>query len=268
MRMLLFAVDDEPRMLRLLHQAVQEAAPEAEVRDFPLGTLAVQALEEGARPAVVFSEIQMPGLNGLGLAVKTRRLSPGTKVVFVTDRPEYALDAYRVHASGYIMKPVDADRVREELEICKPPAPECPGDRLQVRCFGHFEVFWRGRPLMFGRRKTKELLAFLVDREGRACTAEEISAALWEDETDLPTTKARIRQLISDMRGTFQQNGMGDMLVRRSGQLAIRRDRIDCDYYRMLEGDRKSVNAYQGEYMSQYSWAEITSGKLFFRKDR
>ena len=267
--MLLFAIDDEPRMLRLLHQAMAEAAPDAEIMDFSLGTGAVQAVEErGLRPDVVFSDIQMPGLGGLRLAVKIKRLSPGTKIVFVTGYSEYALDAYRVHASGYIMKPVDAGQVREELENLTFFAPESGEDRLQVRCFGSFEVFWKGRPLMFGRKKTKELLAFLIDQEGKACTAEEISAALWENETDMQATKTRIRQLISDMKATFQEAGIEDALIRRSGQLAIQRERIDCDYYRMLDGDMNAANAYRGEYMSQYSWAEITSGKLYFRQKR
>ena len=84
----------------------------------------------------------------------------------------------------------------------------------------------------------------------------------------MQATKTRIRQLISDMKATFQEAGIEDALIRRSGQLAIQRERIDCDYYRMLDGDMNAANAYRGEYMSQYSWAEITSGKLYFRQKR
>ena len=43
------------------------------------------------------------------------------------------------------------------------------------------------------------------------------------------------------------------------GRIAIRMEGIDCDYYRMLAGDMDAVNAFHGEYMSQYSWAEITT---------
>ena len=117
---------------------------------------------------------------------------------------------------------------------------------------------------MFGRRQTKELLAFLVDREGASCTAEEIAGALWEGETDMRALKHRIRDLISDMKKTLELIGMGNILLRRSGQLAIQRDMVDCDYYRMLDGDMRAANAYHGAYMSQYSWAEITTGRLFF----
>ena len=43
-------------------------------------------------------------------------LSPDTKIVFVTGYPDYALDAYQIHADGYILKPATPDRILEELE--------------------------------------------------------------------------------------------------------------------------------------------------------
>lgn len=56
------------------------------------------------------------------------------------------------------------------------------------------------------------------------------------------------------------------MIIRQRGLVAIRKEKLDCDYYRMLEGDMDAVNAFNGEYMIQYSWAEITAGQLAFGK--
>ena len=88
---------------------------------------------------------------------------------------------------------------------------------------------------MFGRRQTKELLAYLIDRKGTVCAAEEIAATLWEDETNIGVMKTRLRQLISDLRATLEGIGLGDMVIRRRGLLGLRLERVDCDYYRMLE---------------------------------
>ncbi len=263
--MLVFAIDDEPKMLRLLHHAIEEAEPNAEIMDFPRGAKALSAIEEqDLHPDVVFSDIQMPGIDGLELAVRLRTLAPETKVVFVTGYDNYALEAYRLHASGYVMKPVEAARIKEELSHITPQKEENPA-KLKVQCFGRFEVFWKGEPLTFGRKQTKELFAFLIDQEGKICTSEEISTALWEEEPNLHLTKTRIRQLINDMKKTLSGIGMEQAIIRRSGQLAIRKDVVDCDYYRMLEGDMDAVNSYYGEYMTQYSWAELTEGRLYFR---
>ena len=38
----------------------------------------------------------------------------------------------------------------------------------------------------------------------------------------------------------------------------IREDKIDCDLYRLLEGDADAINSYRGEYMSSYPWASLT----------
>lgn len=264
--MLILAIDDEPKMLRLLHRAIEEAAPDAQVMDFPLGSAALDAIEkEKLLPSVVFTDIRMPKIDGLALAVELKRLAPDAKIVFVTGYDEYALEAYRLHASGYVMKPVDAQRIREELSNVAAYLPDESG-KLDVRCFGGFEVFWQGEPLPFSRRKTKELLAWLIDRRGTSCEAEETIAVLYEETSieGLKAAKQSLRALVHDLKNTLHGIGMDDVLIRKGGTLAIRPERLDCDYYRMLEGDMTAVNAFRGEYMEQYSWAEITKAGLYF----
>ena len=263
--MLIFAIDDEPLLAAASMRIIQEAKPEAQVLSFLRAADALKAISEsGLKPDVVFSDIQMPGISGLELAVRLKTLSPSTKIVFVTGYEQYALDAFRVHAHGYLLKPLDVDQVLEELERLPPPASPRP-DRICVRCFGYFDVFWKGQPLAFNRRKTRELFAFLIDREGTVCTPEDIASALWENECNMKAAKNRIRVLISDLRSTLSEIGMESLIIRRSGWIAIRRELVDCDYYRMLDGEMAAVNSYRGEYMLQYSWAELTAGKLHFR---
>ena len=270
--MLFFVVDDEPIILNASRQVVQKAYPEADVRAFGLAKNALQAIqEEQLFPDIVFCDIEMPGMTGLEFAVKMKTASPQSKIVFVTGYSQYALEAFQVHAHGYILKPMTVERVLEECDRlpAEAPSPE-PAEpkedkRLQVRCFGYFEVFWNGTPLMFSRRQTKELFAYLVDRKGDACTAEEIAAAIWEDEDNLKHLKARIRVLISDLRQTLNGIGQENVLIRRSGRVAICTDQLNCDYYRMLTGDVDAINSFTGEYMLQYSWAEMTAGKMLFQ---
>ena len=265
--MLIFAIDDEPKMLRALHRAIAAAEPDAEVRDFARAAEVLRAInEEGARPEVVFSDIEMPGIDGLELAVRIKDASPESRIIFVTGYPKYAAQAYRLHINGYILKPADAERVREELDALNlPQAPPEP-DKLSVQCFGYFDVFWKGEPLIFKRTLEKELFAYLIDREGAACTSEEIISALWEDESDERAAKHRLRTIISELRKTLREIGMEKVLIRERRQTAVRRDMVDCDYYRTLDGDTAALNAYHGEYMKQYSWAELTTAKLHFRQ--
>ena len=57
-------------------------------------------------------------------------------------------------------------------------------------------------------------------------------------------------------------NGIGDVFELKSRNLRVRPEMIDCDLYRFLEGDEEAVNAYFGEYMSQYTWASNTEAQL------
>ncbi|MCR5487116.1 MAG: hypothetical protein K6F35_06245 [Lachnospiraceae bacterium] len=56
------------------------------------------------------------------------------------------------------------------------------------------------------------------------------------------------------------------MIIRKYGLLGIDASKIDCDYYAYRDGNPAAVNAFRGEYMSQYSWAEKTLGSLVFKK--
>lgn len=263
--MTIFAVDDEAAMLAELHQSIREACPEAEIHDF---RFAAEALEEmtdsGLIPDVVFSDIELPGMNGLDLAVRIKQLAPAAKIIFVTGYSQYALEAYRQHINGYVLKPIDADQIRQELEYLTESYRQDPG-KMQVRCFGYFEVYWQGKPVVFGRKQTKELLAFLIDRNS-ICTSEEISDALWEGETNIKACKTRLRSLLHDLKGTLAEIGAANIVIRRRDTIGIDSTLLDCDYYRFLKGDIQAVNAFHGEYMKQYSWAESTLGAIMSGK--
>ena len=66
------------------------------------------------------------------------------------------------------------------------------------------------------------------------------------------------------MRKTFAEIGVEHVLIRGNGTMAIDRNLVDCDYFRFLDGDITAINQYRGEYMTQYSWAELTSSALYF----
>ena len=77
----------------------------------------VEALEtiDRVRPDVVFLDIQMPGLTGFEVA---RRLldGPTAHIIFVTAYDQHAIEAFEVNAVDYLLKPVDAGRLRGALQ--------------------------------------------------------------------------------------------------------------------------------------------------------
>lgn len=256
-------VDDEQAALDILNRALLEAQPDAELQSFSyISEALAQVQEKDFHPDVAFLDIEMPGMSGLEAAKRIREISPRTNIVFVTAYSDYALDAFPLHPSGYLVKPATAEKVRLELSNLRYPVQPDQTCMLRVRCFGSFEVFANGKPVSFAYQKTKEMLAYLVDRRGAACNTAELCAVLWEDKPDTLELRNYLRKLISDLSHTLASVGADGVFVKRRNSFAVAADQLDCDYYRMLRREISAINTYTGAYMSQYSWADMSLGAL------
>lgn len=253
--MTIIALDDEELALRALLDAITEAAPEAEVRGF---AAAEEALAfAGAHTCdVAFWDVEMAGMDGMALAEQLVAKNPDVNIIFATGFDEYRVGAFAIHASGYLKKPITAKKIRTKLEHLRRPV-EAPR-QLTARTFGNFKVCHNGVPLAFQYSRAKELLAYLIDRNGALCTNGEIIATLFEDDDN---HDAYLRSLRKDLLDTLTAVGCADVIVQRRGRLGILPHKIDCDYYYWLKGKRLGY-AYRGEYMLQYSWAEATAARL------
>ena len=63
----------------------------------------------------------MGGINGIDLCRELLRIRPRTNVIYLTSYSEYALEAWKSGASGYLLKPLDVDEVRHELSQLRYP---------------------------------------------------------------------------------------------------------------------------------------------------
>lgn len=97
---------------------------------------------------------------------------------------------------------------------------------------------------------------------GVSCTTGELCAALFGDKAGGKAVHSYFRNLASNLFYSLKVLGVGDALVKSRNSYAVNPSRMDCDYYRYIGGDPAAVNSYGGEYMSQYSWAEMTLGWL------
>lgn len=263
MSMTVLAVDDEPIALDVLTRAIQETLPDCSLFSFTDPWIALEQVEgESLYPDVAFLDVEMFDLNGLELAKRLKDLYGNVNIVFVTGYSNYMGEAFHLHASGYILKPANPEAIRRELENLRHPVRQKSDGRLRVQCFGNFEVFFNDRPLEFSRSKTKELFAYLVNRRGSICTVHELAAVLWEDKPNSVALQSHLRQLVKDLTDTLAKVGAPDVLFKTRGRIAVLPDAFSCDYYDFIQGDVRMVNAYMGEYMAQYSWAEFVVAYL------
>ena len=107
-------VDDEPPALAELAWLLGQDERIGRILTAGSGTDALRALES-ERVDVIFSDISMPGLDGIALAKVVARFAERPRVVFVTSYDEHAVDAFALDAADYVMKPVRADRLAEAV---------------------------------------------------------------------------------------------------------------------------------------------------------
>ena len=248
--MKILLVDDEKLQLIRLENTIKKVLPDSELFCFsnPLDTLKD---ESSNTIDIAFLDIEMPGLNGIQLAKKLKAINPRINIIFVTAYDNYALEAYKIHASGYVTKPVNEKKIKEEIDGLRYPIELSPTKKIQIKCFGNFEVFYNGSPLKFARSKSKELFAYLVDREGAATNINELNAILWEDDDH----KSYCRNLIADIQSTLKAVNAEDVFVKRRNECFIDVTKVDCDAYEYKNNNPEAIRMYRGEYMVQYSWA-------------
>ena len=248
--MRILMVDDEDLQLLRLENTVKKVITDDS--EFLSYNNPVKAFEENKdkKIDIAFLDIEMPVLNGVQLAKKLKAINPKINIIFVTAYNDYAIEAYRMHVSGYVMKPVNEERIKEELDGLRYEIDLKPSKVLQVKCFGNFEIFHNGTPLKFHRQKSKELFAYLVDREGTSVNVNELNAILWEEDK-----KSYFRNLIADIQNTLKEVGAEDVFVKRYNECFIDPTLIDCDAYEYKKNNPDAIRMYRGEYMIQYSWA-------------
>ena len=254
------AVDDEIYMLETLQEAVSASSDIETVESFTSCSAAL-AYAADHPIDIAFLDINMRGIGGLGLAEKLMALHPRCKIVFCTGYEEYAVSAFQLHVSGYLMKPITQEAVQKEIDHIK--GVRATEKLLSIQCFGNFEVFHNGEILPFKRKKAKELLAVLIDRHGAGMTAKQICALLFPDDTDDTKNTAYLRQLILDLKNTLKMIGAEDVLQHDTPYYRIDTNLVRCDYLSFLETGKPE---FHGEYMTQYSWAEETCAMLQFKE--
>ena len=130
------AVDDEIYMLENLQEAVSASSDVEAVEAFSSCSAALAYAAENPVD-IAFLDINMRGIGGLGLAEKLLEMQPRCKIVFCTGYEEYAVSAFQLHVSGYLMKPITPEAVQKEIDHVK--GIKAAEKLLTIRCFGNFE---------------------------------------------------------------------------------------------------------------------------------
>ncbi len=225
-------------------------------------------------PDAVFLDIDMPRFDGLELALRIQEKCPGVIVIFVTAYAQFALEAYKAHPLDFLLKPVKQTRLsdcvghlRRHYALLHPEGSVKRG--LNVRCFGTFEMTCSMR-IKWGTRRVRELLLYLIGKNGFPASKSELLGALFGGQDD----KNAVHNLYVTI---YRLKSLLDMIDPERSLLRLTADNVlilspgVCDFTDFMRFARENsvitkanapeamrmLGLYRGRYLEKesYEWA-------------
>lgn len=253
----------------------------------------VQALEEIKKlnPNLIFLDIEMPGMTGLELAKKIRKFNLNSYIVFVSAYEKYAIKAFELGVTDYIMKPYTIDRVKRLLERLGPPVTydeevKEVTDHYSVHAIKHFHFRKNNKEIKnvkWRTAKSRELFIYLVQNSKEVVRKDILIDLLWPDldmdsaYDNLYTSVYHIRKTLKDANVDIKINNTFhgyELDFHNVGYDVFEwEDKIDeLENLLMSTNDTKEIMAkynalmriYQGHYLEEetYLWKENIQEQL------
>ncbi|MGV2963053.1 response regulator [Paenibacillus sp. AGC30] len=238
-------------------------------------TNAVDALRFLEKEAIelVFLDIEMIDMHGMQIARQLLQKYPSLQIIFVTAHAQFAVDAFEVEATDYLLKPVHEKRLITALTKAKKKSQlqvKAPRNNkknlLYAHTLGSFYLLDTQQEVVKWRtRKVRELFLFLLFNQKGPMSNAIISEELWIN-LDFEKASSNLHTSIYQLRKLLKEKGIQDpiQLVNNHYQLNVE---IESDYEelnQLLERekhDEKSIqqlmNCYEGDYLveEEYLWA-------------
>lgn len=256
-------VDDEWYNLEEISDLVNDTGLIRVVKKYQNPRHALEDFET-LSPEVAFIDIELGEMDGITLAKQLLEINPELIVVFITSWDKYAINAFDVEATDYILKPIRIERFNKMIDkiIKKMNIYQENVAKIKIKLFDKFEVKINDNHIKWQRAKSEELFAFLLLNCGRYIHKDIILDNLWNDyEPDkalhiLQTTIYRIRKIFEDY-----PQAVSIEYCQNSYKLEV--NGIWCDYLEL----EKSMQSYSIQEKNSYqavekSAMEFTKGLL------
>ncbi len=273
----IIVVDDEMLALKRFEHIVQKENRVKLVESFSDGLEALEYVKENTID-IAFLDIEMPEINGLELANRMLEVDPYINIMFVTAYDQYALDAFKAHAIGYMLKPLDITAFSEQIsQFAKTKEPRkldshsasatLKSKKLIVRFLGQslcYDESSPNTPISFRTAKANELFALLVHYYKTPLSKFTILDTLFPD-ADYDKANKLFYVSCSYLRSAFSKLDYPDMLLRDNDNYRINTDALDCDYIKLLDAENKlsTLSTEELETLASYCNGEYLMGKSY-----
>lgn len=233
-------IEDEPFLLHMMERFIHEEPAFDWMGSFtdPMEALDYLNTQE---IDLIFLDIEMPQINGIELA---KRLPAQTQVVFTTAHRHYAVEAFDLHATHYLLKPITSQMIRDlvprvtsryEATHRTKPTRSCT-----IQCFDHFSVTTsNGEFIKWPTQKTEELFAYMLFHQNQVMNKWLIAEALYPNTDDPQRALHNVYNLVYRLKKTLTEYQMDASVQTMNNGYSLHLDTCRCDYYEWLAATDK-----------------------------
>ncbi|MEC1178012.1 response regulator [Metasolibacillus meyeri] len=233
----------------------------------------VLPLFEQERIDVVLLDIEMVDMHGLQVAKQLIAKQPLLQIIFVTAHMQFAVDAFEIEATDYLLKPVHEKRLLKALTKAKNKWEVTNYTEIQdekqifyTHTFGSFQLLdYNNQTVKWRTKKVKELFIYLWLQRQKPILNVVIIELLWPN-IDPEKGSANLYTTIYQIRKLFKDKGVENAieLVNNHYQLNIELKSDYEDLQKLLNEENPSesniqqiLNLYEGDFLEkeEYDWA-------------
>ncbi|PYG84310.1 two-component SAPR family response regulator [Ruminiclostridium sufflavum DSM 19573] len=280
-------VDDEKPALDILKLLLEKTDQICVVGVFSSAADALAGVKD-LKPDVAFLDIEMSYMSGLELARKFVDMGIGLEIVFVTAYDKYALEAFRVNAVDYILKPFSSDDIARVITRLKrvnplPAVSQIPADKGRIYCFGTLSVYGAGddKAVKWRTAKAKELFAFMLENLNSKVAKWKIAQVIWPEcemekqfNTYLYTTVYKVKKTLLSANIKFDFTFIDGSYIMELPEVYLDTaefEELTASDIELSEASvekyKRALSLYKGNYLedNEYFWSQNKSDEYLRR---
>ncbi len=278
-------VDDEILVLELLKNMLQNEEQIDIIGEFTSPRKALNDIP-ALKPDLIFLDIEMPGVNGIELATHLMNSMEDISIVFITAYDQYAVQAFRLNAIHYILKPPNPDEIKQAITRVlsdKMIKPVKSLDKVCVRMLGDIQINGQASDaLKWPTAKTEELFAMFLLSGINGIDKWTIIDRLWPDSQE-GKSEQLLYSTVYRLKKALTQYGIKAKVINKLGvyKMEVENMWLDVNEFENLYNEYKKtmsigddtyeklVELYKGQLFGSrhYEWSNLYKHELFRKFD-
>ncbi len=236
---------------------------------------------------VAFLDIEMPGMSGLDLADLILDWNEDILIVFVTAYRDYAVQAFELRSTDYLLKPILLERLLKTIHRLQEELNNRRKDdvislieqnhTLNITCFKEFTVYHETEQVKWKTAKVKELFAYFITYSNDSIHRDALIDALWP-EVDYKRAKIQLHTTLSYLRSSLDCLGYPEAIKFAQGSYTLQLDEFHSDAQQFeqyfmhspvvttetIDQCEQILQSYTGDYLEEngYGWATSKANSL------